>query len=116
MTSHAAPTGVTFRSTVTATGGAATGIPVPLSAAHRSAAGLAADDEVEVHLRPGDAPGAVEVPQDLAVAIAAAGLTERWDRLAPSHRKEHVRAVLEAKRPETRARRVSAAVTRIGGG
>ncbi len=39
-----------------------------------------------------------------------------FDALAFSHRKEHVRAVVEAKRPETRARRIAAAVEKVRAG
>jgi hypothetical protein len=40
-------------------------------------------------------------------ALNRAGGREGFDRLAPSHRKEHVRAISEAKQPETRARRIT---------
>jgi Bacteriocin-protection, YdeI or OmpD-Associated/Domain of unknown function (DUF1905) len=33
-----------------------------------------------------------------------------WDRMPPSHRREYVRHILEAKKDETRARRVEAAI------
>lgn len=57
----------------------------------------------------------VEVPADLMAAIKAAGLTATWDALAFTHRKEHVRAVEEAKKPETRARRIEKAVEKLRG-
>lgn len=57
----------------------------------------------------------VEVPADLAAAIDSAGLRDAWDRLAYTHRKEHVRAVEEAKKPETRQRRIAKAVEMLGG-
>ena len=48
------------------------------------------------------------VPDDLAAALRrdqrAASV---WTRLAPSHKREHVKALLGAKRPETRARRLA---------
>jgi uncharacterized protein YdeI (YjbR/CyaY-like superfamily) len=34
------------------------------------------------------------------------GLSTAWDKLSYTHRKEHVRAVEEAKRPETRTKRI----------
>lgn len=62
------------------------------------------------------APG-VEAPPDLAQALAgqeeAAAL---WAKLAPSHRREYARWVEEAKRPETRARRVAQAVEMMATG
>lgn len=86
---------------------------IPLSAAHRSAAGVAAGDVVEVAVELDTLERTYEVPDDLAEALAAAGLRETFDGLAPSHRKEHVRAVSEAKKPETRARRVAKAVEQV---
>jgi uncharacterized protein YdeI (YjbR/CyaY-like superfamily) len=52
----------------------------------------------------------VEVPKDLAAAIKKAGAKADWDKLSFTHRKEHVRAVEEAKRPETRSKRIEKAV------
>jgi uncharacterized protein YdeI (YjbR/CyaY-like superfamily) len=55
------------------------------------------------------------VPHDLAEALAAVPEAKaRFDELAFTHRKEYVRAVLEAKRPETRARRIERTVEQLG--
>ena len=56
----------------------------------------------------------VEVPADLQEALTAAGLTARWDALSYTHRKEHVRAVEDAKKPETRTKRVEKVVEKLG--
>lgn len=48
----------------------------------------------------------VVVPDALQQALEEAGLSEQFSQLAFTHRKEHVVAVLEAKRPETRASRI----------
>jgi uncharacterized protein YdeI (YjbR/CyaY-like superfamily) len=42
------------------------------------------------------------------------GLRASFDALAYSHRKEHVRAIQDAKKPETRQRRIENAVSIIG--
>jgi hypothetical protein len=97
----------TYRTTVGSMGGRAM---VPLSAEHRTAAGVAAGDEVEVELALDTAPRTVEVPTDLAAVLAAEGLRERFDALAFSHRKEHVRAVTDAKTETTRQRRIGKVV------
>jgi hypothetical protein len=81
------------------------------------AAGLSVGDAVRVDLEVDDAPLPTDtVPDDLARALrddpAAAAA---WDRLAPSHRRAHVGAILDAKRPETRARRVASTVEALGG-
>jgi len=86
---------------------------VPLSAENRTAAGVAAGDEVEVDIALDTAPRTVDVPEDLAAALAAAGLRERFDGLAFSARKEHVRAVESAKAEATRTRRVQRIVDTI---
>jgi uncharacterized protein YdeI (YjbR/CyaY-like superfamily) len=45
----------------------------------------------------------------------APALGAAFDALAPSHRKEHVRPIDEAKKPETRANRVAACVAKVSG-
>jgi len=52
----------------------------------------------------------VAVPADFAKAIKKAGLTATWEKLSFTHRKEHVRAIEEAKRPETRTKRIEKAL------
>jgi uncharacterized protein YdeI (YjbR/CyaY-like superfamily) len=84
---------------------------VPLSAENRTAAGVAAGDEVDVGIEPDTAPREVEVPADLADALAhddAARAT--FDGLSFTHRKEWVRWVEEAKKAETRATRLAKTV------
>ena len=47
------------------------------------------------------------VPPELAKALKANATARRaWDALSYSHRREHAEAVAEAKKPETRARRI----------
>ncbi len=106
--------GHTYASTVGVMGGRSM---LPLSAQNRAAAGLEAGDEVEVELTLDNAPRVVEVPDDLAGALAATPAARAgFDSLAPSHRKEWVRWVTEAKRPETRAGRVRKAVEAVAEG
>ena len=101
--------GHTYRSTIARMGGR---FLLPLSADNRAAAGVAAGDPVEVDVELDDAPRTVDVPPDLAAALAAEPeLRERFDALAFSHRKEHVRAVEDAKTEATRARRIASVVT-----
>jgi bifunctional DNA-binding transcriptional regulator/antitoxin component of YhaV-PrlF toxin-antitoxin module len=103
--------GHTYRTTVASMGGR---FLIPVSAEVRAAAGIAAGDVLEVDIEPDTAPRTVEVPADLAAALAATpGGSEGWARLAYSHQKEWVRSVSEAKKPETRARRVAAAVAAV---
>jgi hypothetical protein len=85
-----------------------------ISAENRAGAGVSAGDVLDVDLELDTAPRDVEVPDDLAVALDAAGVRAVFDKLSYTHRKEHVRAVEEAKRPETRQRRIEATVAKLG--
>lgn len=57
----------------------------------------------------------VDVPDDLAAAVRAAGLADAWERQSYTNRKEFVRGVEEAKKPETRARRIEKVVAALAG-
>jgi hypothetical protein len=82
----------------------------------RTAAGVQAGDRVDDVIVVDGAERSVEVPDDLARAMAETGVADQFTKLAPSHRKEYVRWITEAKRPETRAKRVDEAVRKIGQG
>jgi len=86
-----------------------------LSAQHREAAGLTAGDTIEVYLELETAPRTVDVPADLAEALAAGGARDAFDSLSYSARKEYVRQVESAKAQETRDRRVAAIAEKLGG-
>jgi hypothetical protein len=84
---------------------------IPLSAENRTAAGVTAGQEVDVDLEPDAAPREVQVPADLAEAIAADQAAQAcFESLAFTHRKEWVRWVEEAKKAETRAARITRTV------
>lgn len=52
-----------------------------------------------------------KIPPDLAAAFKASPKAKAaFAKLAPSHRREHVKSVLDAKKPETRARRIETMV------
>ena len=55
----------------------------------------------------------VDVPDDLARALEAARTRTAFDAMAVSHRKEWVRAVQDAKRPETRLKRIADCVAAV---
>jgi hypothetical protein len=99
--------GYSYPSTIAVMGGR---YLVPLAREHRVAAGVAGGETHEVTLVHDTSPRITPVPDDLAEALAAAGLRERFDALAPSHRKEHVRSVTDAKTDATRQRRVAKVV------
>jgi hypothetical protein len=106
--------GHTYRSTVAVMGGR---FLIPLSAENRTAAGVAAGDDVEVVLEPDTAEREVTVPDDLATALANdAPARKFFDGLAYTHRKEWVRWIEDAKKPETRASRVQATLAGLRSG
>lgn len=85
---------------------------LPFAKEHRARTGLGPGDPIEVTLELDTQPRIVEVPDDLATALAVIeGAREAFDRLAPSMRKEHVRQVETAKAAETRARRIERIVS-----
>ncbi len=83
---------------------------IGLSKAARAELGVEIGDEVEAVVTLDTEERAVEVPDDLATALEAAGVRPAFDALPPSRRKEIARSVADAKRPETRERRITAAV------
>ncbi len=81
---------------------------VGFNKAVREACGVTPGDEVEATIVLDEGPREVPLPEDLAAALAGdPEARERWDALAPSRRKEAARSVAEAKRPETRERRLA---------
>ncbi|MDQ7993294.1 MAG: YdeI/OmpD-associated family protein [Propionicimonas sp.] len=105
--------GYSFRNTIASMGGQ---FWLSFNADTRRATGRGAGDEVEVTLAFDDAPRVVEVPDDLAAALAAnPAAASAWDKLAYSHQKAHADAIGSAKAAETRARRVAAAIEKLTG-
>ena len=100
----------TYRNAIAVMGGS---YMVGVSAEHRAAAGVKGGDAIAVELQLDIEPREVEVPLDFAAALASAQLAPVFEKLAPSHRKEHVRAITEAKSAETRQRRIEKAVAAI---
>jgi hypothetical protein len=76
--------------------------------------GLVPGHDYTVDLSLDTAERTVDVPADFAKAMRAAGVRKAFDALSYSHRKEHVRVIEEAKKPETRQRRIEAAITKLG--
>lgn len=55
-----------------------------------------------------------ELPAELMAALSSApGARERFDELAPAHRREYVRWVAEARRDDARQRRAAQTVMRL---
>ena len=104
--------GFAYDSTVGVMGGR---FLIPFSSDKRAATGIAGGDAITVELELDSAPRTTVVPDDLAAALAAAGATEAFDKLAPSARKAHVTNVEGAKAQDTRERRVAAIIDKLRG-
>jgi hypothetical protein len=77
----------------------------------RTGAGVEAGDEVTVTIALDEAPRDVEVPPALARALDGdAAAKAKFDALAFTHRKEFARWIAEAKKDDTRERRVAEAL------
>ena len=87
---------------------------VGLAKAAREQAGVEIGSSYDVEITLDEAERTVEVPDDLAAALGVdAGTQQAFAALAPSHRKEFVRWVTEAKRETTRADRIAKTVEMV---
>jgi len=82
----------------------------------QAAIGKGPGDTVTVTLERDDTERTVTVPDDLATALDAAGFRETFDALSYSHQREYVVWIDEAKKPDTRARRVAGTIERLADG
>jgi uncharacterized protein YdeI (YjbR/CyaY-like superfamily) len=78
----------------------------------REAAGVVAGDTVDIELELDTKPRIVRLPKDLAAALDEEARA-KFDRMSYSHRKDYVDWIKDAKREETRRRRIKKAVAMI---
>jgi uncharacterized protein YdeI (YjbR/CyaY-like superfamily) len=77
----------------------------------QEAAGVGQGDMISIELELDTAPRTVELPEDLAKAISGdKKATAAWEALSFTNKKEMARSVEEAKRPETKERRLAQAI------
>jgi len=90
---------------------------IGLARAAREQARVSIGSAYQVQIVADDVERSVDVPEDLAVALADdARAREAFEALAYSHRKEFVRWINEAKREATRAQRVAKTVEMLRAG
>jgi uncharacterized protein YdeI (YjbR/CyaY-like superfamily) len=77
--------------------------------------GMTPPGTYEVDIQVDTAERTVDVPADLWAAITTADLVEAWERQSYTNRKEFARGVDEAKKPETRSRRIAKVVDTLTG-
>lgn len=83
----------------------------------RRAVGIALGDEFEAGIEPDPNPDHVDLPDELAEALAAWPEAETaFHNYSGAHRRAMARLVDEAKQPATRARRAAQLVERLGRG
>lgn len=105
--------GHSYRSTITNMGGSPW---IPFRKSNRDAAAIEAGITVEVEVTLDVAERTVDLPDDLAEALAAIpGGREAWDKASFTHRREYVESLVDAKKPETRAKRLEKAVAFVKG-
>lgn len=103
--------GYTYASTIASMG---EGPFVPLRRSHREAAGLDGSETLEVTLAADTGKRKVVPPAELVSALKrVAGAWAKWQALSYTHQREHVEAIESAKKPETRTRRIEAAVKMV---
>ncbi len=106
--------GHSYRTTIAPMGGR---FFVPLSAENRAAAGVVAGDDVDVDIIVDATPREVIIPADLLEALEHEhGVREFFDELSYTHRKEWVRWIEDAKKADTRSRRVEQTVGALRAG
>jgi len=83
----------------------------------REGAGVNAGDSVEVEIGLDDAPRQIDVPESLAAALERDSIAgAAFKALLYTHRKEYARWIEDAKRDETRQRRVQQALEMLRAG
>lgn len=103
--------GYSYRSTISSMGGT---VCIPLRKSNREAAGLEGGETIDVKIELDIDKREVKPPNDLVKALkATTSGWDRWRELSFTHQREYVDAIEEAKKPETRARRVENAVRMI---
>ncbi len=106
--------GYVMRASVGSMGGHAL---LAFSRARREASGFAGGRAVTVQIRLDDDPEVVELPDDLAEALAASpGARAFFDGLAASYRKNFVAQVTSAKQAATRDRPIATTIQKLQAG
>ncbi len=106
--------GYEFQSSIARMGGS---YWLGMSADRRTAAGVAAGDELDLEITLDTGERTLDVPEDLARALAADQTAQTfWDTLSYSKKQWHVLQVTGAKAAETRAKRVTKSVEMLAEG
>ncbi len=103
--------GYTYRNTVAVLGGA---YMIGVSGEHRGPAGVTGGEDVDVDLELDTAPREVEVPPDLAAALAAEPAARAtFEGLSYSNKSWHALQATSTNNSETRARRIAKSIAAL---
>jgi hypothetical protein len=103
---------IAYRGSVVSMGGEKV---IGLLKAIRTELGKQPGDRITVTLEPDQADRSVDVPDDLRAALDGAGLLSAFKTLSYSHQREYVSWIADAKKAETRDRRIGQTIERISG-
>jgi len=104
--------GVSFRGTLVPAGGGRHRLF--LNAAIRREVEVGEGDDVALAITRDTTSREPPIPDDLNAALdSVAGAQHRWDAFSPSHRREVLVWIDDARKPETRARRIARAVAHV---
>lgn len=102
--------GVEHRSTIVRMGGR---YIMAVPKVFRDAAKIKAGETITVEMEKDLEKRTVEIPQNLSKALQKNDLTEDFAKLSYTHQKEFVNAVNEAKKEETRVRRIEKTIEHL---
>lgn len=106
--------GYTYQTSIASMGGR---FMFSVSAEVRQNAGVSGGDEVEIELELDTAPRIIEVPPDLAAALAAEPAAHTlFETLSYSNKRRLVTPINDAKSEETRQRRIAKTVENLAAG
>jgi hypothetical protein len=105
--------GYIYRSTIAPINGV---FMIPLSAEHRTGAGVEAGEEIEVDVLLDTAPRTIEIPEDFAATLEAHPVANKYfDDLSYSNQLRIVTSIESAKAADTRQRRIDKAIASLIG-
>ena len=103
--------GAEYRSTIVRMGGK---FVIAVPKVFRDAANIKAGETITVTMEKDLEKRTVEVPKDFADALKKANLQDVFSKMSFTHQKEYVRAIVEAKKEETRIRRIEKTIEQLG--
>ena len=102
--------GAEHRSTIVRMGGK---FVIAVPKIFRDAANIKAGETITVTMEKDLEKRTVEVPKDFADALKKVNLQDVFSKMSFTHQKEYVRAIVEAKKEETRIRRIEKTIEQL---